>query len=302
MTPKLISGLDFANVITRNDAVTESGSNMLNKYRRFCYDNNVNCGIVNSFINEESQYSFDSGICATYEGINKYINENKTRWELASVCETINSYNSSLNSINKKCTPKIEKLVEEYSENDVKSYIKAGILKDCQFIPEVSNVCRNVHGKSINENANTLNYHVSTPVSYVVENENSKYIQINGCVFNVTENRIESVDTPMDKTFVKVNAHLNMMKLVGESLVYEYMTSGIRGDKHTFTIDENDVTFKNSKGYTKKFESVNDFREFIFSDSYAKSLSVNEGKRLAQIGTAISEVFENIVILLFLIT
>lgn len=292
MTPKLISGLDFENVITQTNSVTESGNNMLNKYRRHCYDNNTSCGVVNAFVNEAKQYSaFDSGIKSILDRVSNYINENETRWNLASICEGINSNNSAFNSINKKCTPKIEKLVEEYNENDVKSYIKSGILKDCQFIPEVRGVCRNVYGKTFTENHNKLNYHVSTPVSYVIENENGMYVQVNGCTFCISENKIESVTENMGEKFGKVNLHLSQMNFVNDSMVYEYKTS--RGDKHSFIIKENEVTFSNSNGYTKTFENVNDFREFIYSDSYAKSLSIQESKRLAQIGTAISEVFEN---------
>ena len=226
--------------------------------------------------------------------IENYITENNIRWKLASVCEAIESNNTVFNTLNKKGIKKVEKLVE-MSEADVNSYIKAGVLKDVQFIPEVRNVCREVYGKNVLENKQTVSYNLSTPVSYVKVNENGyKLFNVNGVTFSISEaGEIEAlVDGVNEALFNKMNNYIHDMQLVGENLEYGYYTGMTNGNQHKFTISEDKIDFTNGK-ITESFTSVNKFREFVYSDSFAKALNMNEARRFAQIGSAIAEVFEN---------
>lgn len=295
MAINLIKDLDFPKKINATDAVTESGKKMLSNYRGYCYNNPINCATVNNFINEaRNSYAFDSGLMSILGTIENYIKENNIRWKLASVCEAIESNNTVFNTLNKKGIKKVEKLVE-MSEADVNSYIKAGVLKDVQFIPEVRNVCREVYGKNVLENKQTVSYNLSTPVSYVKVNENGyKLFNINGVTFSISEaGEIEAlVDGVNEALFNKMNNYIHDMQLVGENLEYGYYTGMTNGNQHKFTISEDKIDFTNGK-ITESFTSVNKFREFVYSDSFAKALNMNEARRFAQIGSAIAEVFEN---------
>ena len=295
MAINLIKDLDFPKKINATDAVTESGKKMLSNYRGYCYNNPINCATVNNFINEaRNSYAFDSGLMSILGTIENYIKENNIRWKLASVCEAIESNNTVFNTLNKKGIKKVEKLVE-MSEADVNSYIKAGVLKDVQFIPEVRNVCREVYGKNVLENKQTVSYNLSTPVSYVKVNENGyKLFNVNGVTFSISEaGEIEAlVDGVNEALFNKINNYIHDMQLVGENLEYGYYTGMTNGNQHKFTISEDKIDFTNGK-ITESFTSVNKFREFVYSDSFAKALNMNEARRFAQIGSAIAEVFEN---------
>ena len=144
MSVKLLKDLNFAEKINSIDAVTEAGKEMLNNYRAYVYSKPVNHAVVNGFVSEASNYSFDTGVSAILESVNKFVKENNISWKLASVCESINNNNSSYNYINKVGVQKVEKLLE-MNENDVVSYIKAGALKDVQYIQEVRKVCKEVY-------------------------------------------------------------------------------------------------------------------------------------------------------------
>lgn len=295
MAINLIKDLDFAKKINAVDAVTESGKKMLSNYRGFCYNNPINCATVNNFINEaRNNYSFDSGLMSIMSSIESYINENNIRWKLASVCESIESNNTVFNTLNKKGAKKVEKLVE-MSESDVNSYIKAGVLKDVQFIPEVRAICREVYGKSVSENKQTVSYNMSTPVSFVTVNENGyQLFNVNGVTFSISESgEIEAlVDGVNESLFNKMNNYIHDMQLVGENLEYGYYTGMTGGKQHKFTISEDKIDFTNGN-ISESFTDVQKFREFVFSDAFAKALNMNEARKFAQIGSAIAEVFEN---------
>lgn len=295
MAINLIKDLDFPKKINATDAVTESGKKMLSNYRGYCYNNPINCATINNFINEaRNSYAFDSGLMSILGTIENYITENNIRWKLASVCEAIESNNTVFNTLNKKGIKKVEKLVE-MSEADVNSYIKAGVLKDVQFIPEVRNVCREVYGKNVLENKQTVSYNLSTPVSYVKVNENGyQLFNVNGVTFSISETgEIETlVDGVNESLFNKMNNYIHDMQLVGENLEYGYYTGMTNGNQHKFTISEDKIDFTNGK-VSESFTNVNKFREFVYSDSFAKALNMNEARRFAQIGSAIAEVFEN---------
>ena len=295
MAVKLIKDLDFSKKINASEALSESGKQMLRKYRGYCYNNPVTCGLVNNFINEaRNNYSFDGGLMSILESIESYVNENKIRWKLGSICESIEANNAAYNVLNKKGAQKVEKLIE-MTESDVNSYIKAGVLKDVQFIPEFRSVCKEVYGKSINETKQTLSYNLSTPVCYVKVNEddNSQIVSVHGVVYKISESGTEVLENGCDDVmFNKINASLQQMRLVGEALEYAYYTGMTGGQQHKFMVYEDHIDFTNGK-FSESFDDVQKFREFVYSDSFAKALNMNEARRFAQIGSAIADVFEN---------
>ena len=90
------------------------------------------------------------------ESVNKYINENKISWQLASACESISESNSPYGYINKVSVSQVQKILE-MNETDVVSYIKAGALKGVQYVPEFRNICKQVYKAQLNE-SHKVNY------------------------------------------------------------------------------------------------------------------------------------------------
>jgi hypothetical protein len=295
MSTKLLTNLNFAELISKTEAITEAGKEMLKGYRGYCYANPVSCSLVNSFIAEASRYGFDTGLNNILESVNSFIKENNISWKLASACESISANNSTYNYINKIGVQQVEKLLE-MNESEVVSYIKAGSLKNIQYIPEFRAICKEVYKTQVTE-AQTVEYKVVNPISYVYENEETKerFFKVNGAIFKVTEETVEMTNECKDEKFNRINSLLESMGRDGETLYYAY--KGSRGD-YRFEINESKVdeetkttlTFKNNNIY-ETFEDAIKFREYC--DNLSKVLPVNEKLQLMKVSNAIADVFEN---------
>jgi hypothetical protein len=54
--------LQFAEKLNSTQAISEAGKELLNNYRAYVYSNAPTCAVVNAFMNEAQQYSFDAGV------------------------------------------------------------------------------------------------------------------------------------------------------------------------------------------------------------------------------------------------
>ena len=207
MSIKLMKDLQFAEKLNSTNAISEAGKELLNNYRAYVYSNAPTCAVVNAFVNEAQKYSFDAGVSTILESVKNFINENKISWKLATACESINNNNSTFNYINKIGVQQVEKLLE-MNENDVVSYIKAGSLKSFQYIPEFRQICKEVYKQNITE-TKAPNFTVSNPLSFVLVNEDSQYINVLGKTFKIADNKIEEASCD-DKTFNEINKLLEL--------------------------------------------------------------------------------------------
>jgi len=286
MSTKLLTNLNFAELITKNDAITEAGKEMLKGYRGYIYSNPVSCSLVNSFIAEASKFGFDAGLNNILESVNNFIKENNISWKLASACESINANNSTYNYINKIGVEQVSKLLQ-MNEAEIVSYIKAGSLKNIQYIPEFRAICKEVYKTQVTE-AQAVNYSVVNPISYVYENGDEYYFKTYGTIFKVNENNIEIVGTCEDETFNQVNSLLESFGRNGEEIFYEY--KGSRG-LYNFSINEDVLTFK-SPNNTVKFDNATKFMEHC--DTLSKVLVPNEKLQLMKVASVVAKVFENV--------
>ena len=301
MSEKLLTNLNFAELISKNDAITEAGKEMLNGYRGYCYANPVSCSLVNGFIAEASKYGFDTGLTNILESVNSFIKENNISWKLASACESINANNSTYNYINKIGVQQVSKLLE-MNEAEVISYIKAGSLKNIQYIPEFRAICKEVYKTQVTE-AQAVNYSVVNPISYVINEEKEDgtknvYFKALGTTFMMNESGVTIVTAPVqNETFNHINSLLENMGRDGDSIYYEF--KGGRG-VYRFEISESvneetneskaELTFK-ATNINEKFEDHVAFRQYC--DNLSKVLPVAEKLQLMKVSTAIADVFEN---------
>lgn len=286
MSVKLLKDLQFAEKLNSTEAITEAGKEILNNYRAYVYTNPATCGIVNGFVLEASKLGFDTGLTSILESVNKFISENNISWKLASACESIANNNSTYNYINKLGVQQVEKLLE-MNESDVISYIKAGSLKNIQYIPEFRAVCKEVYKTTITEQQ-ALNYTLTNPVSYVLINEdNSKIINVNGKTFKITESAVEEADECKDVKFVRINKLLESFKRDAENnLFVEYR--GIHGDVATIKLLEDKITF--TKGnINETFEDGNKFMDY--ANFVSKAMNIHEKVNFMNLATVITEMF-----------
>ena len=162
---KILKELDFGTLVMNSEAVTESGKNFLNKYKNYCYNNAVNYAVVNAFVNEARQFGFDKNVQKVASDVTSRINERKTGWALASVCEGINANNSIYNNMNRRGAAIVESVLEK-SEQEIIESIKAGELQGAAFVPQINAICKSVYDNTINENYVTSNFRSFTPISF----------------------------------------------------------------------------------------------------------------------------------------
>ena len=214
MSRKLLKNLNFAQILNENfdDCITESGKNLVNSYRSYLYSKNDTYNLVNNFVNEAKSCAHDPGVSKILSNIEKYLNENKVSWNLASITESLlnNENMSSYASMVKGYANHMSNVLENNDESSMVKMIYTGSLKNMNFIPEYRTLFNSVYQEKVTE-CNTIGYTVYNPMSYVFINENKdQFISIN--IFNrqltyKLENGTDNITEAVcqDTKFNKVN-------------------------------------------------------------------------------------------------
>ena len=285
MNVKLLKDLNFGEKINSKEAVTEAGKEILNNYRAFVYSNPVTCGIVNGFVVEASRLGFDTGLVSILESVNSFIKENNISWKLASACEAVMNNNSTHNYIHKLGAQQVEKLLE-MNEQDVVAYIKAGSLKNIQYIPEFRSVCKEVYRQNITEHK-ASNYTVINPVSYVMNEDSSFIFSVFGKPFKIIEGKVEEIVCDNVK-FNRINKILESFSYDGTNIFIDYQTP--RHETYRLTISESGLNFKGNK-IDENFEEPIKFMEY--ANMLSRMMPMNEKIRFMNFANNVNEVFEN---------
>lgn len=225
---KILAEMEFASIISGAMAQTQTGAEVLNKYKSFLMANESSCALVNNFIKEASACRYDNGINEALETVADYIAQNKTSWALASACESINSNKSSYNYIHRNAAKQVEKLLE-MNEEDVVKYIKAGALKNVMYCESFRNIAKQVYKSSPLVEA-TAEYTKITPVSLVEKNGDDIYFEIENTLYKITEGLVEVASW---------NEVSNTFKTIS-SLMESHMTSV---DEDTITVKLDNATY-----------------------------------------------------------
>ena len=289
MSTKLLKDLNFAEKISAGQAITEAGKELLNKYKAYVYSYAPTCAVVNGFIAESSKYGFDNGLMSVVNECKQFINENNVSWKLASACESISNNNSTYNYINKLGVEQVSKLLE-MNEADVVSYIKAGVLKNIQYIPEFRQICKEVYKQSITE-AQAVNYNVVNPISFVYMTESCKYFNVCGKTYKIEDDKVyESVCD--DVNYNKFNKLLESFSRNGDKL--ELGLKDAHGNQFLFSISEGGIDVTRT-GYSKPikehFAEVSAFGEY--ANTLSKIMTTNEKLSFMQATNLVTEMFNN---------
>lgn len=186
MSTKILAELEFSSIINEASASTQTGCEILNKYRAHLMANEASCALVNNFIKEAQMCRYDNGINYILETVADYINSNKTIWALASACEAINSNSQSYNYLNRNATKQVEKLLE-MEEEDVVKYIKAGALKNVMYCESFRNIAKQVYKDQPIVEA-TAEYVKMTPISMVENMGDGFCFEVFGNLYKTGEN------------------------------------------------------------------------------------------------------------------
>ena len=187
MISKILVEMDFASIISEAQAQTQTGAEVINKYKAYVMSNESSCAIVNNFIKEASMCRYDNGVNEALSIIADYIAQNKTSWALASACESINANNQSYNYLNRNAAKQVSTLLEMDEENVVK-YIKAGALKNVMFCEAFRNIAKQVF-KDTPLVESTADYIKVTPVSMVENVGDGICFEVNGNLYKMDDDK-----------------------------------------------------------------------------------------------------------------
>ena len=307
MSKKLLNSLNIVQLLNEGfaDCVTESGKDLVNRYRSYLYSNNETYGIVNNFINEASTCAHDAGISRILDKINNVIEENKVSWNLASITEALlsNENMSSYNLMVKNYANHMNNVLESSEEKDIVKMIYEGNLKSMNFIPEYRNYFNSIYTKKVTE-AMAPNYYITNPMSFIYINESGdQYLSVwtgnRTMTYKINHESNEITEGICnDATFNKVNNILTKYEANGcinenNDIVLKFNTA--RGFNYEITVNESSLTIKNNGEKVNEF-SVADYAHIAeaFGNISMSIINLNEKLQFNNMYNELMTVCENI--------
>ena len=218
MNIKILAEIDFQSILGESMAQTQTGAELLSKYKSYLLVNEASCALINSFVKEASAHTYDNGIHEALTQVSEYINANKSSWALATACENINNDNSSYNYINRNAAKQVEKLLEMDEENVVR-YVKNGALKNVMFCEAFRNIAKQIFKETPMVEA-TADYTVTHPVSFVESVGDGLCFAVAGklfkmdddkniteCAWNEVSNTFRTVTTILESDAATIDGH-----------------------------------------------------------------------------------------------
>lgn len=242
MKNKILAELEFGSIINEVQAQTQTGAELINKYKAFLMANESTFALVNNFIKEAQNCRYDNGVNYILERLSDYINQNKTSWALSTVCESINNNQKSYNYLNRNAARQVEKLLE-MEEDDVVKYIKAGALKNVMYCESFRNIVKQIYKDQPVIEA-TADYVVTHPVS-MIENVGDGYcFEVFGALYKMNEDQtiLEAQWNEVSNTFKTISQLL-------ESNICEIdsNTINVKAGNATYSISKAGKVVKNGK-------------------------------------------------------
>lgn len=285
MISKVLVNLDFASLISEAYAQTQTGAEIINKYKAHVMSNESSCALVNNFIREASQCRYDNGVNDALTVVADYINSNKASWALATACESINANNKPHNYINRNAAKQVETLLE-MEEEDVVKYIKAGALKNVMFCESFRNIAKQVF-KETPMVESTAEYTKVTPVSMVENVGDGICFQVAGQLYKIDEekNISEALWNEVSNTFKTVSQLLE-----SQMTVIDNHSIIVNSPVATYTISEAGKVVREGKE-GKKEMTISQLREH--NRLVLMSTNPRHKNNIAQILEAIALTCEN---------
>ena len=187
MNIKILADIDFQSIIGESMAQTQTGAELLNKYKSYLLVNEASCALINSFVKEAVHHTYDNGVHEALSAVSEYINSNKASWALATACEGIQNDRSSYNYINRNAAKQVEQLLEMDEENVVR-YVKNGALKNVMFCEAFRNIAKQIF-KETPMVESTADYTVYHPVSFVESVGDGLCFSVSGKLFKVDDDK-----------------------------------------------------------------------------------------------------------------
>lgn len=235
MNFKILAELDFQSIIGESMAQTQTGAELLSKYKSFLLANEASCALINSFVKEAAIHTYDNGINKALQEIADFISENKASWALATAVESINANTASHNYINRNAAKQVEKLLE-MDEANVVRYVKNGALKNVMFCEAFRNIAKQIFKETPMVEA-SADYVVKHPVAFVENVGDGLCFAVEGKIYkidddkNITEgvanevsNTFKTISTILESSYTTIDNH--EISVVAGNSVYVISEAG----------------------------------------------------------------------------
>lgn len=208
MNIKILANIDFQSIIGESTAQTQTGAELINKYKSYLMVNEASCSLINSFVKEAAQHTYDNGVAEALATVADYINANKASWALATACESINADTRSHNYINRNAAKQVEKLLE-MEETDVVRYVKNGALKNVMFCEAFRNIAKQIFKETPIVEAEA-DYTVAHPISFVENSGDGFCFAVEGKIYKIDDDKniVEANSNEVSNTFRVITAVL----------------------------------------------------------------------------------------------
>jgi len=222
---KTLVKLDFPNILFEANTQTTTGQEFINRYKRACMMSETTCALVNSFIKEAKDYTYDAGVAEALGKVSDVLNANKYSWAISTACESIQSNKSTYNYLARNAAEKVMSILE-MEEPEVVQYIKSGALKSVMHIDQFRQIAKSVYkDQPIVEYIN--NYKATRPISMVEENEGKVFFEVLGNIYKIQDKLLyEAKVEEVSDTFVAISQLLesNLVSLdpVNESVTMTF--------------------------------------------------------------------------------
>ena len=278
---KILTELNFAEMLAEANAQTQTGSELIDRYRTKMMQVECTCAIVNQFVREASQHRYDNAVNAILEALSDYITSNKTSWALATACENIHRTTNSYNYLNLNACKQVEPLLE-MAEDDVVKYIRSGALKSVMYCESFRSIAKQVFANQTLVEAN-VEYKKETPISLIENVGDGLCFMVEGTIYKMDNNKNIQVCAENEVS----NTFRNVMSLLESALVEkEQGRVVVNYNGVAYEITEANKVKKGEKEFT--VESFRDHARLMVTASHPR-----HARTLAGVLESIALVAEN---------
>ena len=220
MNVKILAEIDFQSIIGEAMAQTQTGAELLNKYKSYLLVNEASCALINSFVKEAANHTYDNGVNESLSTVAEYISSNKASWALATACESIRNSNASHNYLNANAVKHVEKLLE-CSEEEIVTNVKNGALKNVMYCEAFRNIAKQIF-KETPMVESTNEYKVTHPVAFVESVGDGLCFSVEGKIYKIDDDKnvVEGAANEVSNTFRTISTILesNACTIDGHSI------------------------------------------------------------------------------------
>lgn len=253
---KTLVKLDFPTILFEASAQTTTGQDLINKYKKACMMGETTCAMVNNFIREAKDFTYDSGVAEALGRVSDVLNANKYSWAISSACESIQANKSTYNYLARNAAEKVMPILE-MEEDEVVQYIKSGAFKSVMHVEQFRNIAKSIYkDQPIVEYID--NFKASRPISMVEDNEDVIFFEVLGNIYKIQDKLLyEAKANEVSDTFITISQLLES-NMVSLDTVNETVTLNF-GNKKYEVSNQDEVTL--ISGDNKKVMTASQLRE-----------------------------------------